>query len=69
MWSSVVNDMTVQEILRFLLKLYKLGLLKQDSPTHNKVVEVLSSADCVKKSKITPSQVFITMKNFEKGGK
>lgn len=61
--------MTLQEIVASLTKFYKLGLLKQDTATCNKIVQLLSDVEGAKKSKISPLEVYIATKNFEKGGK
>lgn len=61
--------MSLHEVILSLIKFYKLGLLKQDSTTNTKIVEMLTNAEIIKCSKISPIDVFIAMKNFEKGGK
>lgn len=61
--------MPLQEIIYSLTKFYKLGLLRQDSAINTKIVHLLTNVDTIKCSKISPIDVFIGMKNFEKGGK
>lgn len=61
--------MTLQDILQCLIKLYKLGFLKKDTPTQTYVNKCLTDESKIKSSGIHPIEVFIQMKNFEKGGK
>ncbi|CAG9823714.1 unnamed protein product [Phaedon cochleariae] len=68
-WNSVLPNMSLSEILQVLPKLYKLGFLKKDAPTQTIVNESLTNVAKVKDSGIHPIEVFIHMKNFEKGGK
>ncbi|KAG5886474.1 hypothetical protein JTB14_026734 [Gonioctena quinquepunctata] len=68
-WNAVLLNMTVSDILQVLPKLYKLGFLKKDAPTQAIVNETLTNTQKVKASGIHPIEVFIHMKNFEKGGK
>nr|XP_023012996.1 60 kDa SS-A/Ro ribonucleoprotein-like [Leptinotarsa decemlineata] len=68
-WNSVLLNMTISDILQALPKLYKLGFLKKDAPTQTIVNENLTNSLKIKASHIHPIEVFIHMKNFEKGGK
>lgn len=61
--------MSYSELLHVLPRLYRRGFLKKDTPTHAQINEILSNAQKVKASGIHPLEVFIHMKNFEKGGK
>lgn len=61
--------MSLQDILNSLPKLYKLGFLKKDSPNQNLINQILADRHKIKASGIHPIEVFIYMKNFEKGGK
>lgn len=61
--------MSLSEVLQALPKLYKLGFLKKDTPTQALINETLTNVEKVKASGIHPLEVFIHMKNFEKGGK
>lgn len=68
-WSAVLPQLSVQDILKLLPKLYKLGHLKASTPTQSKIVEVLTSPEQIKAHQIHPIEVFIHMKNYEKGGR
>lgn len=46
-----------------------MGLLKQGTVVHNEIVDFLSNCEKIKDSQIHPVDVFIGLKNFEKGGK
>lgn len=47
--------------------LYKHGLLKANTVIHTEAIKVLIDANKVKSSKIYPEEVFIALRNFEKG--
>lgn len=68
-WSAALLNMSLKEVLPTLTKLYKLGFLKKDSPILAIVTEVLTNGEKIKLSGIHPLEVFIYMKNFERGGK
>ncbi|KAL3279189.1 hypothetical protein HHI36_016702 [Cryptolaemus montrouzieri] len=68
-WSAIISELPLLELLRLLPKFHRLGLLKANSSVHNKVVKELSSLERIRESKIDPMAVFICMKDFEKGGK
>ncbi|CAH1980455.1 unnamed protein product [Acanthoscelides obtectus] len=68
-WHAVLPNMPLSEVLYILPKLYKLGFLKKETPTLSRINEALNSSDRVRASGIHPIEVFIHMKNFEKGGK
>lgn len=61
--------MNLQDILQCLPKLYKLGFLKRDTPTQMLINEMITNPQKIKASGIHPIEVFVHMKNFEKGGK
>nr|CAH7755766.1 unnamed protein product [Callosobruchus chinensis] len=68
-WHAVLPNMQLSEVLHILPKLYKLGFLKKETPTLSRINEALNSSDRVRASGLHPIEVFIHMKNFEKGGK
>nr|CAI5834756.1 unnamed protein product [Callosobruchus analis] len=68
-WHAVLPNMHLSEVLHVLPKLYKLGFLKKETPTLSRINEALNSSDRVRASGVHPIEVFILMKNFEKGGK
>ncbi|XP_060523546.1 RNA-binding protein Ro60-like [Cylas formicarius] len=68
-WTAVLSNMLLKEILPCLGKLYKLGLLKQNSPVHAFLLDIFTNAEKVKASGVHPIDVFSYMKKLEKGGR
>ncbi|CAG9865364.1 unnamed protein product [Phyllotreta striolata] len=68
-WNAALSNMSLADVLNSMPKLYKLGFLKKDSPIQSKIAELLTNSDTIKSSNVHPMEVFIHMKNFEKGGK
>lgn len=61
--------MPVDKILTDILRLYKMGFLKNNMTTQRLVVEALSSPERVAASTVHPVDVFITQRLLEKGGR
>ncbi|XP_025830389.1 60 kDa SS-A/Ro ribonucleoprotein-like [Agrilus planipennis] len=68
-WEALLPNLPFKELTAALPKLYKLGFLKANTTFQTKVVEAITNANTLKSSKIHPVQVFIRLRNFEKGGK
>lgn len=68
-WEALIPSMPIPQIITYLPKLHKYGFFRGNCPVQSKVVEALNNPDKIKESKIYPSEVFIGIKNFEKGGK
>ncbi|XP_076267705.1 RNA-binding protein Ro60-like [Rhynchophorus ferrugineus] len=68
-WEAAIRNMTIQEILTCLEKLYKLNLLKPKANVSIYLTDLFTNSEKVKSSKIDPMEVFIFMKRLEKGGK
>ncbi|KAL1491591.1 hypothetical protein ABEB36_012166 [Hypothenemus hampei] len=68
-WEAAISNMTIQQILPCLLKLYRLNLLKSGTTISNHITDLFTNPEKVKSSSIHPIQVFTFMKKFEKGGK
>ncbi|KAK4881562.1 hypothetical protein RN001_004881 [Aquatica leii] len=68
-WEALIPEMSVSELITYLPKFYKLGFLKVNSTIQNQIVGILNNAEIIKKSEINPIEIFIALKNFEKGGK
>ncbi|XP_050308777.1 RNA-binding protein RO60-like [Anthonomus grandis grandis] len=68
-WSVAIQNMTIQQILPRLLKLYKLNLLKPNTTVSNHIIDLFTSLDKVKLSGVHPIEVFTYLKRLEKGGR
>ncbi|KAF5287674.1 hypothetical protein FQA39_LY15774 [Lamprigera yunnana] len=68
-WKALVPELSVTDLLLHLTKLYNLGFLKDNLELHTKVIEILQNAERIRSSKIHPVEVFIRLRNFQKGGK
>lgn len=49
--------------------MFKYGFLRSNTPIQTRIIQALTDIDKVKASKIYPEEVFIGIRNFEKGGK
>ncbi|XP_022905583.2 RNA-binding protein RO60 [Onthophagus taurus] len=67
-WEALIPRLSLSELIQNLPKLYKMGFLKQGT-LHDKVIEILLDKKRIEASKIQPIEVFIGLKNLEKGGK
>lgn len=56
-------------VVQKLPLLFRYGFIRANTPLHNKIIEALNNAELVKSSRIYPIEVFIGLRNFEKGGK
>lgn len=68
-WETVISELSIQDLITSLPKLYRKGFLKQGNPVHDRTVDILSGCEKIKDSQIHPVNVFIGLKDFEKGGK
>ncbi|KAK9879311.1 hypothetical protein WA026_004165 [Henosepilachna vigintioctopunctata] len=68
-WSAIIPELSIQEVLRLLPKLDKNGLLEANSKVHTAVIKAITSKRNVELNELLPIDVFISMKDFEKGGK
>lgn len=68
-WAASLENMSIQEILPCLGKLYKLGLLKPNTTVTNYLTNLLTDSEKIKASGVHPVEVFTFMKRLEKGGK
>lgn len=62
-------ELSLNELISYLPRLYKRGFLKANTSFKTKVVAVLTDADKINSSRIHPIEIFIGLRNFEKGGK
>ncbi|KAF5293979.1 hypothetical protein FQR65_LT10950 [Abscondita terminalis] len=68
-WEALIPNISISELITQLPKLYKLGFLKVNSRIQNKIIEILNNSELIRASEINPIEVFIGLRNFEKGGK
>lgn len=68
-WENLIPLLPLKDVLQFLPLLYKYGFFRGKCPVQSKVVQALTNAEKVKESKVYPEEVFVSLKNFEKGGK
>ncbi|XP_066247165.1 RNA-binding protein RO60-like isoform X2 [Euwallacea similis] len=66
-WSAAIQNMSISQILPYLLKLYKHSFLKSGSTISNYLLDLFTNPMQI--NNVYPMEVFIYMKRFEKGGK
>lgn len=64
-WEALVDTMTLSSILENLQKMHNLGILLPESQVTEKLICALTSKDRIVKSKLQPSNFFMTLKNYE----
>ncbi|CAB3255436.1 unnamed protein product [Arctia plantaginis] len=65
-WTAVLPQLTLEELLFHIQRIHNMGFLTNDSPTTAVLVSLLSNQDVIKKSKVTPLAVYIAMCNYKK---
>lgn len=65
----MIPSLSIQEIITLLPRLHKYSFLKQDSLIQKTIVELLKDKKKIQLSGIHPVEIFIALRNFEKGGK
>ncbi|XP_017775664.1 PREDICTED: 60 kDa SS-A/Ro ribonucleoprotein-like [Nicrophorus vespilloides] len=68
-WETLIEHMDLKDVIRNLVKFYKLYLLKLESSFCTKLIDILTNEEKIKQSKLQPLDVFIALKLFENGGK
>ncbi|XP_063547097.1 uncharacterized protein LOC134754692 [Cydia strobilella] len=68
-WDAVLPHMELGDLLNNVQRLHNMGFLTSDSPTTAILVSLLSNSDVIKKSKVTPIEVYITLSNYKKKGR
>lgn len=67
-WNVIYERFTMQNLLSKLLFFYKNDFFKKEEFL-KKICERVINAEFIRESKIHPTEVFIAIRNFEKGGK
>lgn len=68
-WSSLVSNLPLKELITSLERIGYLGFLKQNSPLVTKVLDAISNEKSVAESHLHPAQVFIALRNYEMSSK
>ncbi|XP_044761118.1 60 kDa SS-A/Ro ribonucleoprotein-like isoform X1 [Coccinella septempunctata] len=69
-WAAIIPQLPIEEVMQFLPKFLKYDMLEpqETSLVHAKVMEALSIPN-IRSAKVNPLEIFIHLKNFQKGGK
>ncbi|XP_063393349.1 uncharacterized protein LOC134678633 [Cydia fagiglandana] len=65
-WDAVLPHMELSDLLYNVQRVHNMGFLTSDSPTTAILVSLLSNSDVIKKSKVTPIEVYITLNNYKR---
>lgn len=68
-WEALIPHLDLKTVIVVLPLMFKYGFLKPNSPLQNIIVQALTDVERVKSSKVYPEEVFVGLRNFEKGGK
>ncbi|KAI8429622.1 hypothetical protein MSG28_000216 [Choristoneura fumiferana] len=64
-WDSVLPHLDLHELLYNVQRVHNMGFLTSESPTTAILISLLTNNELVKKSKVTPIEVFITLNNYK----
>lgn len=67
-WEALIPQLPIGELIMLLPRLSKCDFLQKNSKIQVKIIEALNT-NAVKTSRIHPLEIFIALKNFEKGGR
>lgn len=65
-WNAVLPQLPLSEVLYNIQRIHNMGFLKNDSATTTILLSILNNSDVIKKSKVTPIEVYITFCNYKK---
>ncbi|OWR41314.1 RNA-binding protein RO60-like [Danaus plexippus] len=65
-WNAILPQFSMQELLYNIQRIHNMGFLTAHSTTTVILISLLNNQDLIKKSKITPIEVYITMCNYKK---
>ncbi|XP_028173081.1 60 kDa SS-A/Ro ribonucleoprotein-like [Ostrinia furnacalis] len=65
-WNAVLPQFSLKELLYNIQRIHNMGFLTNDSTTTAILLSMLNNQDIIKKSNITPLEVYITMCNYKK---
>ncbi|KAI4458799.1 60 kda ribonucleoprotein ssa/ro [Holotrichia oblita] len=67
-WTALIPQLSLSELIASLPKLYKMSFLKA-GPLQTKIIDILCNNEIVRASNLHPAEIYIGLKNLEKGGK
>ncbi|XP_050351461.1 RNA-binding protein RO60-like isoform X2 [Nymphalis io] len=65
-WNAVLPQFSLGQLLRNIQRIHNMGFLTSDSTTTAILISLLNNQDFIKKSKVTPIEVYITLCNYKK---
>ncbi|CAK1599513.1 unnamed protein product [Parnassius mnemosyne] len=65
-WNAVLSQFSLEDLLSNIQRIHNMGFLTSDSTTTAILISLLSNDDYIKKSKVTPIAVYITLCNYQK---
>ncbi|XP_047543631.1 uncharacterized protein LOC125075857 [Vanessa atalanta] len=65
-WNAVLPQFSLGELLSNIQRIHNMGFLTSDSTTTGILISLLNNQDVIKKSKVTPIEVYITLCNYKK---
>lgn len=65
-WNAVLPQFSLRQLLYNIQRIHNMGFLNTDSTTADILISLLNNQDLIKKSKITPIEVYITLCNYNK---
>ncbi|VVC92385.1 unnamed protein product [Leptidea sinapis] len=68
-WDAILPQLSLHELLYNIQRLHNMGFLKSDSTTSAILLSLLNNEDVIKKSKVTPLEVYITLNNYKQNSK
>lgn len=66
-WEELLNKMPMTAMIRNLGKMSNVGLLKPMSEASNKVINVLSNKEILRKARIHPLSILIALRTYQQG--
>lgn len=64
-WNAIMPQFKLEELLYHIQRIHNMGFLTSDSTTTAILVSLLNNQDFIKKSKVTPLAVYITLCNYK----
>lgn len=68
-WNAVLPQLSLEEILYHIQRIHNMGFLTNESTTTTVMISLLSNQNLIKRSKVTPLAVYITLCNYKKKSK
>ncbi|KAL4709813.1 hypothetical protein ACJJTC_001267 [Scirpophaga incertulas] len=68
-WNAIMPEFNLEQLLHNIQRIHNMGFLTSESTTTAILVSLLNNQDVIKKSKVTPLLVYITLCNYKKKGR